>query len=297
MKLAVPEGFVLPPLDGVAGCTAAAPTERIEHTVYWDTDDLAIARWGGCLRYRDTGVWTVKLRSGDERSGVNAEIMRRVEVDFSGEPSAPPEAALDVVSAFVRSGALMPVGSMSTRRTMVALHDSAGGAVAEVVNDAVTVMTGPNEGARFSEVEIELTGGEDEGVILAVAAHLREHGAGSAETMSKQRRVLGSFGPPVLDLIEGLPIPMGIYGLVSIDPLVRINADEATARDLAATAAWLRDRFADEPEGVLDTASASVLATLAVGGTPAKMLAIMRSNPYRALLSALLGTPPPPTLP
>jgi inorganic triphosphatase YgiF len=61
-KLLADEEFQLPDLTGVWDSVTATP-HREEHlsTVYLDSEDLRLARWGVSIRYRDGEGWTVKL--------------------------------------------------------------------------------------------------------------------------------------------------------------------------------------------------------------------------------------------
>jgi inorganic triphosphatase YgiF len=68
VKLGAPERFQLPDLGELRDGAVAAPrTEQRLSTVYFDTDDFRLARWGLSFRYRAGDGWTVKLP--DEDSG------------------------------------------------------------------------------------------------------------------------------------------------------------------------------------------------------------------------------------
>ena len=52
-KLDVGSGFHLPGFDGLPGDIRAVREEPVRtRTVYWDTEDLRLARWGCSLRFR-----------------------------------------------------------------------------------------------------------------------------------------------------------------------------------------------------------------------------------------------------
>jgi len=73
VKLGAAPGFHLPALDGVLeGVTADAADEKRLETVYHDTPDLRLARWGVSLRHRAGEGWTVKL-PGSEEAPFSAE--------------------------------------------------------------------------------------------------------------------------------------------------------------------------------------------------------------------------------
>jgi len=83
-KLSVPEGFVLPPLEGLPGRVVARadPVWETYGTAYLDTPDLRLAGWGCSLRFREGQGWTLKLPPA--RDGV---LLIRDEHRFDG-PSA-----------------------------------------------------------------------------------------------------------------------------------------------------------------------------------------------------------------
>src|SRR5690348_14265186 len=105
VKLGAGPAFHLPELAGVVkGITADAPeTVRLE-TVYYDTPDLRLARWGVSLRRRAGEGWTLKLAAA--KSGA---LLERDELTFEGRAKKPPAAALEVVRAYVRRSELVPV--------------------------------------------------------------------------------------------------------------------------------------------------------------------------------------------
>jgi CHAD domain-containing protein len=200
-KLAAPEGFQLPDLDGEAGFRAEPQPERRYTTTYWDTPDLRLARWRASLRYRDDEGWTVKLPS--ERVG---PVLVRQEHTFPGTPRKVPEEAADLVRAFVRGARLAPVARLRAVRRPVALRNAAGEQLAEVVDDEVRVIAsdGRRVAGRFRELEVELTEHALPDTMDRVLARLRAAGALEAGGASKYRRALGDreVGPPELTLPE-----------------------------------------------------------------------------------------------
>ena len=61
-KLRAPDDFSLARLPSELHGYNAAPAEfhRL-HTIYYDSEDLRLARWGCSLRYRVNECWTLKL--------------------------------------------------------------------------------------------------------------------------------------------------------------------------------------------------------------------------------------------
>src|SRR5881628_1681690 len=107
VKLGAGPAFHLPDLQGVVEGVAVAPPETLRlETVYYDTPDLRLARWGVSLRRRAGEGWTLKL--SPSHSGA---VLERDEITFEGG-TKPPKQALDVVLAYVRRSELVPVARL-----------------------------------------------------------------------------------------------------------------------------------------------------------------------------------------
>src|SRR5207302_4535692 len=153
IKLAAPPAFRLLDLGGIAdGIVATSSGERRLLTVYWDTQDLRLIRWGCTLRHRAGEGWTVKLPDPGGGNG----LLSRMEHTFPGPPTRPPEAALDLVRVYVRTAPVVPVARMRTVRRVVALHSADGQRLAEIDDDEVSVYDGRRVAARFREIEVEV---------------------------------------------------------------------------------------------------------------------------------------------
>src|SRR5881398_1031872 len=180
VKLGAGPAFHLPDLAGVIEGVAVAPPETVRmETVYYDTPDLRLARWGVSLRRRAGEGWTLKLAPA-RLADKTAAILERDELTFEGGARRPPAAALEVVRAYVRRSELVPVARLSTVRKRVRLADAAGAHVAEVVDDEVSVRDGRRVAARFREIEVEVPSsngaqGADatEGIIAPLVTRLR----------------------------------------------------------------------------------------------------------------------------
>src|SRR3977135_1661476 len=62
VKLGAGPAFHLPDLNGVVDGIEVTPPEAVRlETVYYDTPDLRLARWGVSLRHRAGEGWTLKL--------------------------------------------------------------------------------------------------------------------------------------------------------------------------------------------------------------------------------------------
>jgi len=186
-KLQAPVGFRLPELGG-DGLVATVHEERRYATTYVDTTELHISRWGCNLRYRESEGWTVKLPPSEE-----GDLLVRGEHVFDGPPPPhrPPDAAVDLLRAYVRDRPLSPAARLRTLRRTVEVADELG-RVAVVTDDEVSVMDGRRVASRFRELEVELAAGAAEEVFVSLVDRLRAAGAGPVENVPKLRRALGA---------------------------------------------------------------------------------------------------------
>src|SRR3989475_8695109 len=240
VKLGAGPAFHLPDLAGVIEGVAVAPPETVRmETVYYDTPDLRLARWGVSLRRRAGEGWTLKLAPPPSTPGKPGVVLERDELTFQGSATKPPEAALEVVRAYVRKAELVPVARLSTVRRRVRLVDATGARVAEVVDDEVSVRDGRRVAARFREIEVEVAGADGaDGIITPVVTRLRGAGAGAPDPTPKHIRALGprAIEPPEVSTEPGPPdatarhvIKFGLAEAVATllrnDPIVRLGKD------------------------------------------------------------------------
>jgi len=240
VKLGAGPAFHLPDLAGVIEGVAVAPAETMRmETVYFDTPDLRLARWGVSLRHRAGEGWTLKLAPPKPDAARPAGMLERDELTFQGGAKKPPEAAIQVVRAYVRTAELGPVARLSTIRRRVRLVDATGTRVAEVVDDEVSVRDGRRVAARFREIEVEVPGGDGaEAVIAPLVSRLRGAGAGAPDPTPKHIRALGprATEPPEVapqplppeaaakDVIRAV-LAESVAALLHHDPLVRTGRD------------------------------------------------------------------------
>jgi CHAD domain-containing protein len=200
-KLQAPAGFRLPELGGDGLVATGMEPQRLV-TVYVDTPDLRIARWGSSLRHRqgdgqDKG-WTVKLPSP-----TNGSQLVRTEVNFEGDDARKlPTAAADLVRAYVRGQELAPVARLQTVRRSVEIGDDAGRRLAVVTDDEVSVMDGRRVASRFRELEVELDPEADDGLSEILIDRLTQAGAGPLDNVPKLVRALGprAASPPDVEV-------------------------------------------------------------------------------------------------
>lgn len=212
VKLAAPPAFRLPDLAGALDGFDAVETEpRRFQTVYVDTADLRVARWGCSLRHREGQGWTVKLPTN-----ANGRALVRGEYLIAGDARRVPGEAADLLRAYVRGAELRPVVRLRTLRRRLELRDAAGRPVGEIVDDEVSVMEGARVAGRFRELEVEVDDGVPDEVLGTLVAELRARGAGSVDNTPKYLRALGSLadrppevvvptigpGAPVVDVVR-----------------------------------------------------------------------------------------------
>src|SRR4249919_487855 len=95
VKLAASPAFRMPSLDELGDDVLTIPRdpERLQ-TVYLDTQDFRLARWGVSLRHREGHGWTTKLPTDDDRG----DLLIRGEFTFPGEDASnPPDEAVALI--------------------------------------------------------------------------------------------------------------------------------------------------------------------------------------------------------
>jgi CHAD domain-containing protein len=239
LKLEPPDGFSLARLAPRLNGYVLAPAEwRRLHTVYWDTEDLRLTRWGCSLRFRLHDGWTLKLpvpREGD--------ALHREEHEFPGDGDAVPAGALDLATAYLRGAVPHPVAELRTLRTARCIRDSGGNEIAEVVEDDVRVVAGTHVVRRFRQIEIELAGETPDGVLDALAELLRAEGAGAPDPTPKDVRALGGIAaePEIVvprlrarsraeDVVRAA-FAASAERIVRYDARLRLQADAAAIHD------------------------------------------------------------------
>lgn len=235
LKLVVPPTFRMPALDlPDLGVRSVRGEPRFLESLYFDTADLRLARWGASLRHRAGEGWTVKLASGRE-----GDVLLREEHVFPGEdPTVPPPPAAELVGAFARTEPLLTIAHVGTLRTPTELRSDEGVLLAEVVDDDVTVRSDGQVTGRFREVEVELTEGCPEAVSQAIETRLRSAGAGVAAALAKHLRALGYAAAPDDEIavpelpvsptagdVIGRAIATSVERLIRHDAIVRLDVD------------------------------------------------------------------------
>ena len=194
LKFSAPADFAAGALTSQAGIEEIAELPAINlSAVYYDTDDLRLARAGVTLRYRtgdDNGdAWTLKLPTPDTR-----ELRDEVVINEASGSSLPDEARR-LTTAFARGAELHRVARLRTRRRRWSLRESGGRELAELVDDRVSVLDGRRVTQRFHELEVEARSSDLDGLRRIEAALSRMGFAPS----SQSPKVFRALGPRAAD--------------------------------------------------------------------------------------------------
>ena len=233
LKLSVSASFVMPGLEDLSDDVALVPWPPEDvWTVYFDTGDLRLARWGASMRHRLGQGWTVKLPAEVEDG-----VLVRPELTFPASGKRPPAAAVDLVRAFTRGNELVPQSTLRTTRRRTELRDSAGTLLADVFEDDVAVHSGAPEEEGFREVEVEVRPSTPRELLRALVERLSAAGATTAGPMPKYERALGARGrarevelpeltadATVGDVVRRA-LAASVTRLVVHDPVVRLDTD------------------------------------------------------------------------
>ena len=266
VKLAVGPMFQIPDLgEVVPGAVALEEGSDRFMASYYDTPDLRLARWGCALRYRTGEGWTVQLPVS-----VAEGRFDRDERSFQAGPGRPPEGAVDLVRAYVRTAPVRLAVRLQTVRHRTGIEIDGDGRVAEVVDDEVSVLDGRRVAGRFREVEVELAPDADDDLLAAILARLD---AGGVEPRSDVPKFVRALLPrsgeapevratdpgrkaPVLDVIRA-SIAGSAERMLRHDAGVRLGEDaEAVHQARVATRRLRSDlrtyRTLLDPEWVLE---------------------------------------------
>ncbi len=194
LKFSAPADFAADALTSQAGIEEIAELPALKLVaVYYDTDDLRLARAGVTLRHRtgdDNGAaWTLKLPALD-----TPELRDEVVIDQANGNNVPDEARRLTI-AFARGAELHRVARLRTRRRRWSLRERGGRELAELVDDRVSVLDGRRVTQRFHELEIEARSSDLAGLkrIEAVLSQM-----GFAPT-SQSPKVFRALGPRAAD--------------------------------------------------------------------------------------------------
>jgi CHAD domain-containing protein len=238
LKLDVGDHVELGDLGGlVPSATMLDRSRFVLKAVYYDTEDLRLARWGCSVRHRDDSGWMVKLPVW-----ATGPALVRDEVSVDPDGLEPPLAATRLVSSLTRGAPLFAVASLISDRSSVRFAAADGSLVAELLDDRVTVEVPAEPSRQFRQIEIELGEGVDDTAIDPLVAHLESVGCRPGLDALKLVRGLGprALGPPDVVVPE-----------VSEWATGREVIHAAIAKSVAALVHYLPvARLGEEPEGV-----------------------------------------------
>ncbi|MDC0773827.1 CYTH and CHAD domain-containing protein [Streptomyces sp. HD] len=181
----------LPDLTGVAGVAAVIDkgVTQLDAT-YYDTEDERLAASSITLRRRTGGSdagWHLKFPvSPGVRDEIQAPLSDRLPRTLAG-----------LVRSRVRDTELLPVMRLRSDRDVRDLVDGDGRVLAEVSVDAVQAERFGGDGgtAQWTEIEVELADGIDQGFLDKVEKRLKKAGVRPSSSASKLQRALDETGP------------------------------------------------------------------------------------------------------
>jgi inorganic triphosphatase YgiF len=236
-KFDVDESTEFPTFAGLPGVESVAePVEFELDAIYFDTEDLALARAQIALRRRTGGEdqgWHLK-------TVLDADARQELHEPLGSDPSAVPERLLRQVRVHARDHAVVPVVRLRTIRVVRRLLDAGGRVLAEVCDDRVRAdrLVAEATSQSWREWEVELVGGHRD-LLEAAEAELATAGVTPSAHSSKLARALGD--PPRISSAALLP-----GGKSSAGQVLRAYV-EANVRMLWAEDPRVRE---DQPDAV-----------------------------------------------
>jgi CHAD domain-containing protein len=232
LRLEVPITFSPEPLDGIdaSGAMIAEPVRRLR-TTHWDTSDLRLARWGVALEHSADSGWMLRLAS----TGEGMAAPDGAELHFDGAAERPPQAALHLVRAYARRAPIELVARLVTVTAETVLLDAQGAVLARLVDDTVSVYSGPRITQRFREIEVLSSSGP---LLDAIVSRFQAAGAQPARPRALVARALGLVGTPPAEIgsvtlggaatagdVVRRALSLSVIRLLRHDPGVRLGVD------------------------------------------------------------------------
>ena len=232
-KYAVPPEFRLPDPRSITTIADIETQEPIElDATYFDTDDLALFRWGITLRRRlgghDAG-WHLKIPVRADRFGVRDEL-------HLPDQATVPAAFIDITAPLLIGRTVQPLVTVQTTRRPYRVTTSDG--AIELVDDHVTVTRPGSQPTTFREIEIELLDdtAETHHAMAELGSLLQAAGA-QPSSVSKAARALGERTQQPPDVVA-YPMPRpdalaadALRAIISPDVIRFLHADVDVRRD------------------------------------------------------------------
>jgi CHAD domain-containing protein len=194
LRLEVPITFSPAPLEDIdsAAAVVAEPVRRLR-TTHWDTRDLRLARWNVALEHSGDTGWVLRLPATAE--GMTAPD--GAELHFDGSADHPPQDALHLVRAYARHAPIELVARLVTLTGETVVLDDAGGQMARLFDETVSVYSGPRITQRFREIDLH---SDNESLLHLIADRFEAAGAQPAAPRALVARALGLVGSPPPEL-------------------------------------------------------------------------------------------------
>ncbi|MFN2462628.1 MAG: CHAD domain-containing protein [Candidatus Dormibacteria bacterium] len=225
-------------------------------SVYWDTIDLRLARWGASLVCSDGEGWRLTL------PGV-AQGAEGRPPGANGD-DAPPRDLLDLLHGYVRGAPIGPVARLRRVRRSTSVQDAAGDELVRVMSDEISVLDGRRVAARYRQIVLDNHREADIAVVHAVLTRLRAAGAGGPDLVDEHVHVLGpvadepaevsipSLGPgaTLLEAVQGI-VGASAIRLLRHDAGVRLGRDDEAVHQARVATRRLRSDL-DTFSAILD---------------------------------------------
>lgn len=256
LKFVASEEFELPDLASVVAGSRLVELVGLElDAVYYDTDDLRLARRNVTLRRR-TGEgppkWTLKFPEVATSGLGSTGLFARREIELDDPATEPPVELAVLVTAYVRSAGIAPVARLVTRRNRTQLIGADDSVLCSIDDDSVAVMPTNGDGFVFREVELEFSTSTETHHVVALADVMRNAGAGTPDPTPKLVRALGqrAVTPPEVvafevrsdaDITERVKarLSRSVVNLLDLDHVVRLEDDAEALRRLREVATGL----------------------------------------------------------
>jgi inorganic triphosphatase YgiF len=237
LKFRVPTDFALPDLvlENIGIARAKREVTRHLHSIYYDTADFRLFRWGVTLRRREGGHdagWHMKLPVQQAAGYVRDELGLPLE---AGAPTEVPSALVKLIVPYTRGAELIQVAELRNERVPYLLYDGVGTAVVELVDDHVTLFDDGQPAESFREIEVEAL--VEDISLEKFAGPLIDAGA-HASTSSKAAAAFGSAataGPDIpkpAEVEPSDPARLAIAAFLQLHIRAFIAQDVRVRRDL-----------------------------------------------------------------